>query len=1077
MAISKSRVARGRLLTSTLLAGAAALGAPAAVGLIASLAPTAAVAQDYTSGTLGGTVTDASGAPVVGAKVTVRSQQTGVSQTSTTNAQGGFRAPLIPSGSYTVSIAKEGFGSTTQSDLAVSVGGESDYAFTLTAGGDVSEVVVVAKKAQPQLDFSRATKGIAIDVEQLQKQIPIARDVTAVALLAPGVISAVPGFTNTDGTAVPSIGGGSAGENSFYLNGLNITNFDSYIGGATVPFDFYKTIEVKTGGYPAEFGRATGGVINAVTKTGSNDFYFGIHGNFEPRDLRDNAPNTYTTNNARAEQERSSYVFEAGGPVIKDHLFFYGIYSLNHRITAGASNTQGVAFKEADNSPFYGIKLDGYLTSRQHFEFTQFNTAATVNRNNYSFTPPAANQTSSRDGSMVLNGGDDAGVIGRQLASTTYKSGGNNWVAKYTGTFTDWFTISGAYGRNHDENFTLPSDTTASYVLDNRTGTPIGFPGGPVPAANSASNIDTTYREFYRIDADAYVNFLGKHHFRAGYDHEDTTLFHSSFRSGGAIYRYEKIRTAGAAQLRNLPLNQEYVRVEVANFGGSQVSGTNEAFYGQDSWDLTRSLNITLGVRDDIFQLNNLTGQRALDLKDNFAPRIAISYDPFGNKTDKIFASYGRYFIPPASNLSFRGADLYYRSYYLPPSGLSYAPYIDPTSKKPTALGTLITADNNPDFAAAQGLSACPVRVTGATPGTQGRTPGCLVFGDGTQEPAASKPAVDLEATHEDELIVGYQKKLNSLWTVGATVTYRSLGAISEDIAIDSAVVAYCGRNPSVAGCSDPNLTTVFGGDSDYVVANPGRNIKVKVRTDLATALAGKEITLTAADLGNPEAKREYYGLELTFDRAFDGKWSLSGSYTLSKSIGNYEGTVKSDAGNAAQTDAGSTQDFDHPGLAEYSYGLLPNHRAHQFKLYGSYQIFSGLSLGGNLLVTSPRHYGCTGDYGGFADPLASEYDPGSHYCINPATGNSEPTPRGGSFTGDWYYQFDMSLRYAVPKFTKYMPGNLVLRADAFNLFNAQQVIQNDEVGDSASAPSPTYKLPLTYQTPRYIRFGFDLTF
>jgi hypothetical protein len=77
----------------------------------------------------------------------------------------------------------------------------------------------------------------------------------------------------------------------FYVNGLNITNFVNGIG-ATVPFEFYKSVEVKTGGYPAEFGRGTGAVINAVTKSGSNDFTFAIHGNYEPDSLREEAPNT-----------------------------------------------------------------------------------------------------------------------------------------------------------------------------------------------------------------------------------------------------------------------------------------------------------------------------------------------------------------------------------------------------------------------------------------------------------------------------------------------------------------------------------------------------------------------------------------------------------------------------------------------------------------------------------------------------------------------------------------------------------------------------------------------------------------
>ena len=1105
------------LLASTVMSGAMAVASPLVFGAFA-LAPASALAQDYTSGTLIGRVTDSSGAPVSGAAVTVRSASTGVTQNSTTDSSGQFRAPLIPTGSYSVTIRKAGFTDISQDGLSVRIGGESNYGFTLTTPNDLDAVVIVAKKPQPQLDFSQTTKGVAIDVEQLQKQVPIARNVTAVALLAPGVVTSVPGFTNTDGTVVPSIGGGSAGENAFFLNGLNITNFDSYIGGATVPFDFYKTIEVKTGGYSAEFGRATGGVINAVTKSGTNDFFFAVHGNYTPNFTRETAPNTYAQVNAATRSDSSQTSIEAGGPIIRDHLFAYGLYQFNNTVTTTAGGTgqsvtsaagvtttsnAGTQTKSRNTSPFYGYKIDGYLTSRQHFEFTDFNTSQTVRNANSNYFLPTPNYASTRlVGTSYLNGGDAQGAAGAALVGNTTKSGGNNYVAKYTGTFTDWFTLSGAYGVNRDESTSIPDGASVAYVTDTRAnGTAVRI--SPVSAAGATTNLDFTRREFYRIDADLYFNFLGRHHVRTGYDNEDTTLSHAQFFStggitGGGRFQYYRIRTAGQSTNSGLPIGQEYVRVLTYNLGGNgaNVGGTNEAYYIQDSWDITRRLNVQIGVRDDVFKLRNLSGETAVNLKDNFAPRVALSYDPFGNSTDKISASYGRYFIPPASNLSFRGRDLYTLSYYLPPAGLSYQPYINATSQSPTALGPLI--QGLPLNAANGYTQACPP----GTPAPGGR--GCQVNGDGSQEPGATKSAQNLSATYEDEFILSYQKKLNNLWTISASVTYRNLNDVSEDIDnLDTGVFNSCKRTPTKQGCnlSQDDISNTIGARPDYVLINPGKTAIVTVRSDapaidpntgLVTGLspiAGQTYTLTAADLGFPKPKREYYALELSFDRAFDGKWSLNGSYTLSKSVGNYEGTVKSDAGNSAQTDAGSTQEFDYPGLEDGAYGLLPNHRAHQFKLYGSYQVLSNLSVGANAQITSPRQYGCIGVYpapgsstaaggAGGIDGVAAAYGAASRYCYNPTTGLSSLAPRGDSFSGDWFYQFDVSARYTVPKFSKFMPGDLVLRLDVFNIFNSQQVVQYDEVGDTAAATvSGTYKLPLTYQSPRSVRFGFDLVF
>lgn len=1125
MAKSQARASRGRLFTTTLLAGAAALGAPAAVGLLTALSPTTALAQDYTAGTLIGHVTDSSGAAVPGARATVRSQATGVSQTSTTDANGTFRAPLIPSGAYTVSITKDGFAPITQNDLAVRIGGESNYGFTLTTGNEVSEIVVAAKKPQPQLDFSQTTKGVSIDVEQLQKQVPIARNVTAVALLAPGVVTAVPGFTNTDGSVVPTIGGGSAGENSFYLNGLNITNFDTYIGAATVPFDFYKTIEVKTGGYPAEFGRATGGVINAVTKSGTNDLYFAVHGNYTPDFARELSPNTYTTLNSRARYDQAQTNVEFGGPLWRDHLFFYGLYQLNNTIQEGGSITSHNFYKQRSTSPFYGYKIDAFITSRQHVEFTDFNTAQTSTRNTFNLlsdpsitgnTSLAAQQRSgtcayiacndlvtfpvgpsgkAQTPQAYTNGGDAMGILGPYTGSTVYKNGGNNWVAKYTGTFTDFFTLSGAYGKSHDRSYTLPGGAgQVPYVIDQRSGSSVVI--GLTPAANATTSIDNTARTFYRVDADLYVDFLGRHHFRAGYDNEDTRLNHTLFLTGGSRYYYEQVQSPEDAAANGFTdPNQEYLEVLYENLGagGASVRGTNEAYYFQDSWDVTRQLNVQLGVRDDVFDLNNLVGDRVLNLKDNWAPRIAIAYDPFGHKTDKFFASYGRYFIPPASNLSFRGADFGGYEFFTPANGgVSYSSVIDPRTGVPSNLGTPITATSNPLFAEANTSgTVCPPGF--AVPGV----PACqLVYGAGIPEPAATKAAAGLEATHEDEVIVGYQKKFGSLWSASATVTYRRLGNVVEDIDnLNSAIENYCKRDPSHGGCSlgTDEIDAVIGANPDYALINVGKGATVTVRRDAISPetgalspLAGQTFNLTKEDLGFPDATRDYYALELAFERAFDGKWSLNGSYTLSKEVGNYEGTVKSDAGNSAQTDAGSTEAFDYPGLTDYDYGLLPNHRAHQFKLFGSYQVLSGLLVGANFQATSPRHYGCFGYYpyptnaGGYGgvDPVAPAYGNASRYCYQPALGYSVPTPRGDVFYGDWFYQMDVSVRYAVPKFSKYVPGNLVFRVDGFNIFNSQQVLQNSEVGNSnPTTAAGSYKFPIAYQTPRYFRFGFDYTF
>jgi len=1025
--------ARARLLTSTLLAGLATVAAPMAIVAVATAIPTLASAQDYSSGSLVGTVKDSAGVTVSDATITVKSLDQGFTRTTTTDSTGQFRVPLIPIGGYSVSITKEGYQPTSDGNVRVGLGGSTAYTFNLTeVGGSVSEIVITAT-ANPQLDFAATTKGLTVDLETLTKQVPIARSITAVTMLAPSVtLGGSSGDANFAGQ--PAVGGSSIAENAFYVNGLNITNFNTYVGGATVPFDFYKTVEVKTGGYPAEFGRATGGVVNAVTKSGGNDFHFALHGNYEPSGARETSPDSFQEQFTRRSEERKSLVAEVSGPIIEDHLFFYLMNQQSSSRVQRYTVTTTQTFTDRQNDPFWGGKLDAYITDRQHLELTYFDTTRTTNRTAFNYNPTTR-------------------VVGAASPGTIFELGGKNWVGKYTGTFTDWFTLSAAYGVSEDRDSTLPENANESQVNDLRGGT-TNLVSRQKTAAFESQN---TKREFYRVDGDLYFKLLGDHHVRMGYDNEETTLFHISSRTGGRQYIY---RRGSATDTRGVAAGQDYVQLQIVTLGGATVTGENESIYLQDAWDITPNLSLQLGIRDDIFKLNNLSGERVLNLKDNFGPRIGFTWDPRGEGKDKVYGSYGRYFIPPASNLSFRGKDLGFSEFFLAPAG---GFVLNPVTGMPASLGQQITTNlvipgvvNGALYDSRSSVAACPTQGLG-TAGVNGCT---ITFGIGTQEPTYSKTSKELEATHEDEFIIGYQRQFNELWKGNVSLTYRKLEKVSEDTAIDRQIVNYCDAN-GIAGCD-----AIWFGDYQYIVYNPGEDVTIKTRDPLPGQTAPATLHFTAAEIGQPKPKREYIGLEMSFERAFDGKWGLQGSYVLSQSKGNYEGTVLSDVG---QDDAGSTQLYDHTGLADYQYGLLPNHHAHQFKVFGSYAITDNLMIGANASAIAPKHFGCLGVHP--TDPDAAGYGASSRYC------QGKVTPRGSQFKTDWQNTVDLSLRYTVPG--KIVPvGSLVLRADVFNVFNSDSVSEAWEFGDTSSgAVDPNYKKPVAYQTPRYMRFGFDLEF
>ena len=1051
----KTQTIRERLLASTMIGGVmlAAVVALPAVAVIA--APTSASAQDFSTGSLSGTVTDASGAPISGASVEVRSNEQGFARNTTTDGAGGFRAALVPIGTYTVTITAPGYNPISQT-ASVSLGGTTAYDFTLAAAGaggatDLGDVVVTG--ARQSLAFNETTTGLVVDLEELVKTVPIGRDITSVTLLAPSTVQGDSAFGN-----VPSVAGSSVAENAFYVNGLNITNFDNYIGGSTVPFDFYRSVEVKTGGYQAEFGRATGGIINAVTKSGSNEFEFAIRGSYAPDALREQSPDTYVNRNQLDESNASSVTLEAGGPIIQDRLFFFALAQFQESDTFGAGFGGNATYQETDD-PFFGLKLDGYITDDHRLELTVFDTTRETRSFTSAFDP-------------------DTDTVGpRPDVPTLFELGGLSYVARYTGQFTDWLTLSAAYGKNEDRNNTIPASFDLNLAQDIRGSSAATDPQpnasrvSPGQVTNRITFPRETSREFFRADADIFVSLLGDHHIRAGYEKEETSLNRTTLAPGpfGTDYVYRRAgeATPQAQGASNLLPGQDYVELRIFESGGS-FTGENEAFYIQDSWDVSEQLTLNLGVRLDKFSLNNAEGTEYVSFDNEVGPRLGFTFDPMNDGRSRVFGSYGRYYLPVASNTAFRqgAAELFYSEYFLLEGYTPVAPgTFNPDGTENVDGGDVratvpYDANGVPIQLGDQivnwtGAAACPVHDSPAPDGTMG----CRVTSIGEVLPTDALVSQNLESTAEDEWIIGYERKVGDLWTFTAALMYRDLLRNAEDVAIDLAVNNYCDEQ-GIVGCG-----AIWDGFHQYVILNPGSAATIVLSDPLPGETEARTVEFSAADLGYPKAKRTYTALELSFERAFDGIWALQGSWTISESRGNTEGYVKSDNG---QTDAGITQDFDQPGLTDGSDGLLPNHRGHNFKLFGSYQLTDNLLVGGNVSVSSPRAYGCIGLHP--TDLFAQAYGAAANYC------NGELVPRGTAAESEWIKQIDLSLRYNVP--LEAIAGDLVLRADVFNIFNFSGVTDIDEFGEDGDGnPRSEYLSPLGYQTPRYVRLGFDLTF
>lgn len=1060
---------KSNLRATAALRALALLGAGIPVAFIAA-AP--AAAQDYTRGVLVGTVTDEGGTPIAGAEVTVRNNQQGYQTTTITDANGRFSAVALATGTYTVIVRKAD--QVLVEDRAVNVVAGQTNTYGYTAGGpaiagagadqqrDTGGTIVVTGRRIQVDDFATTQTGANIDVAQVASTVPVGRDQTSLILLAPGTTQGDLGFGN-----LASISGATVAENAYYVNGLNITDFRNFLGGSLIPFEFYRTLDVKTGGYQAEYGRALGGVTSAVTKSGSNEIAGGAVVAYAPDWGRSDSPNTYAALNQADERTSVDGNFYLSGPLIKDRVFLYGLYSPRYFNVSDTSIVGRQRIRTSSDSPFWGLKADAIILPGHRIEGTMWSDKQTQ-RTTYQRYIDADVED------------DQVGTLGDLQGTFVSNHGGRSWIGTYTGQFTDFFTLSGSYGINKNVNTGAPSPNT-DYATSS-----IACPGGVCGASTTtlvagfrpAIFDDVNKREFYRADADLYLNFFGKHHFRAGIDNETLTAVENT-RYAGTGYTYSFVRTPPRLGSR-YQVNRRLYR----NAGNFETKMS--AMYIQDAWSLWDDrVNVQAGLRNDKFKNYTVAGEKYYDSGSNWAPRLGLTFDVFGDKRTKLNAFYGKYYLPIATNTNIRlgGAELYYQ--------------------QTMDLGTSITdlnGDRIPDqfsvdaagnvigFTANNGGATCPA--VGPDAGAQ-----CsAIYSDGVPGGTDTLVAQGLKPSESDEYILGLSHRFGDGWSAGVDYVRRRVGETLEDVAIDKAVWAYCERE-GIEGCE-----FTFYGFHQYVLANPGSDITVRLdggaRCTETVYGRGPDpelcevVTLSAADLGYPKAVRKYDAIQFTLDKAFNGFWGANFNYVYTKLRGNFEGGVKSDNN---QTDTGLTQDFDQPGFLEGAYGDLANGRKHAFKFFGHVKPLPWLDVGVNAILESPRKFSCIGQYRnrprfsetGMVFPEAW-YGAASYWCqqerfANDNAGVSERgsylVPRSTAFKSQWNRQIDLGLGFDLGVLGEPLNGSQ-FRIDVFNIFNFKQKLDFNEFGDiSFAGPNPNYGKVLGYQAPRSIRFSLAMRF
>ncbi|MFC6645704.1 TonB-dependent receptor domain-containing protein [Granulicella cerasi] len=327
-----------------------------------------AFSQSMTQGGISGTVFDATDAAVPGATVLIHNNATGAESKLTTSGSGAYSAPLLPPGSYTVTISANGFTTQKRTDVVVLVNQITEVQPHLTTGGSAETVEVSAEI--PTINFDSPAFGGHLETKEIEA-IPINnRRWSSLALTTPGVTNDASGFGLLSFRAIPAV------LNNVQIDGTddNQAFFSEERGRTRAGYSTaqvaVREFQVNTGVYSAELGRAVGGVVNSVTKSGGNQLHGEVY--FEHRGdefsslnpnvklTTQNSTGAYVSNPFRPKDKRNQYGFGVGGPLIKDKLFWFYAFDAFRR------NFPGVAVP-ANPSQFYNTCTPTYATANATF--------------------------------------------------------------------------------------------------------------------------------------------------------------------------------------------------------------------------------------------------------------------------------------------------------------------------------------------------------------------------------------------------------------------------------------------------------------------------------------------------------------------------------------------------------------------------------------------------------------------------------------------------------------------------------------------------------------------------------------
>jgi hypothetical protein len=854
----------------------------AALALVAFVAVAPAGAQEQV-GAIEGSVTDASGAVLPGASVEAVSAG-GTRLAGTTNESGDFRFPRVPPGNYVVIAKLDGFNPAEVTGVAVRLGETVHADITLEVGA-VSETISVVGEAG-QVDVKSSAAAASISSEQIEL-LPKGRDFTGVATQAAGA-------SNEGFLGGISIDGASGSENRFVIDGIDTTHPQDGTSGQNMVTDFVEEVQVKSAGYAAEYGGSVGGVISAVTKSGTNEFkgwvgmYYGDSGwdGDERPTPQESSASLYET----FDKDDTTTIepgFAIGGPIMQDAAWFYVGYTYTeidiNRTPEGASSSTN----RVDKREYLTGNIKGNIGSQFLYKVSGNLAPREIDGN-------LPNKNGSTDPLADLSVVTDFETESYS-AYADYIPVDNFYLS---GRLGFWSTDSSDSGLGATEqiffrNGVIPVPESSPLYRP----TPFtSFPG------NSNINADLWEREAASLDGNLFVNGLGSHAFKAGVQMENIS---NEVSRGEAVNLYTF--RWGLADRFGAGVQGTYGSLGVRRFRTEGAADSkNLGFYLQDSWSVLPNLTVNLGVRTEQERVPNYGAasdptlpENAIEFEygDKLAPRVGFAWDVMSDQKVKVYGSWGIYYDITKLEMprgSF-GADKWLE-YLYPVNTVDWASLI--------ASGNCHPSTNVASDIPCPGLGAPEVILD-------------------LRHPTNPQDAIDpnLKPMEQEEYQLGADWQWTNTSVLGFRYVNKSLKNTIEDI-------GYLVNNP-VTGVRE----------EVYITGNPGKGL-VAGDPDGAGPIPAQ-----------PEAIRDYEAIELSWNRRFAGNWSARVGYTYSQLEGTYSGLASSD--EFGRTDPNVSRAFDALHNAFDRNGNLVNgslntERPHQIDAQFIYRFGWGTTVGLN---------------------------------------------------------------------------------------------------------------------------------